>query len=234
MRRAVGVGRACFVAGVEAGERRAGIDLGAEAEQPVEADGVIDPVGRHAAAAAQRHHGHADAARVDAADDALARREDVADDRRRRQMLVHVLDEIGRAAEQRHHAARSARWRVPDRARPRTACAGVAAQSRSARAPPAQSASVTSSRRGSRCAPVRKSTALRISSALPAALASGSFMSVISAAVLVPAPLATVDEALRQLARLVERRHEGAGAGLHVEDQRAEPGGELLATGSTR
>jgi hypothetical protein len=52
-------------------------------------------------------------------------------------------------------------------------------------------ARVTSISRASRCLPVRKSTALRISSALPAALASGSFMSVINAPVFVPAPLAT-------------------------------------------
>jgi len=56
----------------------------------------------------------------------------------------------------------------------------------------APSASVTSNRWGSRCSPVRKSSALRISIALPAALASGSFMSVISAAVRTPAPLATL------------------------------------------
>ena len=78
-------------------------------------------------------------------------------------------------------------------------------------------------------APVRKSTALRTSSALPAAVASGSFMSVISAAVLRPAPLATATRLSRQGARPLERRHEGAGAGLDVEDQRAEAGRELLA-----
>ena len=55
----------------------------------------------------------------------------------------------------------------------------------------AASASVTSSSRLSRARPVRKSTALATSTALPAAEASGSFMPVTSAVVFRPAPLAT-------------------------------------------
>ena len=76
--------------------------------------------------------------------------------------------------------------------------------------------------------PRRKRAAFAISSALPAAVASGSFMSVMSARVGQPAPFATSTSARRERPRVVQRRHEGAGAGLDVEDQRVEPGGELL------
>ncbi len=55
----------------------------------------------------------------------------------------------------------------------------------------APSATVTSQSRPSISSPVRKRTAFAISSALPAADASGSFMSVISARVGQPAPFAT-------------------------------------------
>ena len=37
-----------------------------------------------------------------------------------------------------------------------------------------------------------------------------------------------LDQRLGERAGVVQRRHEGAGAGLHVEDQRVEAGGELL------
>ena len=55
----------------------------------------------------------------------------------------------------------------------------------------AASASVTSCRRGSRDVPVRWSIDSRTSSALPAVVPSTSSMSVISATVFSPAPLAT-------------------------------------------
>ena len=92
----------------------------------------------------------------------------------------------------------------------------------------APSATVTSQRRLSIASPRRKRAAFAISSALPAAVASGSFMSVIER------------RGSRSRRRSPPRRgfgpargrpracHEGARAGLHVEHQRAEPGGELL------
>ena len=58
-----------------------------------------------------------------------------------------------------------------------------------------------------------------ISTASPAALASGSFMSVINATVGNPAPFATVPMLGGEFARAFQGRHEGAGAGLHVHDQ---------------
>ena len=84
------------------------------------------------------------------------------------------------------------------------------------------------SRRASRCLPVRKSTAFWTSTALPAALASGSFMSVISETVGRPAPVATVAMLSASSRDPSSVGHERARAGLDVHDEPLEPGRELL------
>ena len=68
----VGIGCACFVARMDARQRRLRVSLGAKAEQPIETDRVIDLVGRHASPAAERDDRHADAARVDRRDRSVA------------------------------------------------------------------------------------------------------------------------------------------------------------------
>ena len=61
-----------LVGGVDAGERRVGLDDGAEADQALEPDGVVDRVAGAAAAAAELDHGEAEAAGVDGGDEAVA------------------------------------------------------------------------------------------------------------------------------------------------------------------
>ena len=59
---------------MDAGERRVGLDRGAEAEQELEPDGVVDGVAGAAAAAADLDHGEAEGAGVDGGDEAGRRR----------------------------------------------------------------------------------------------------------------------------------------------------------------
>ena len=86
--------------------------------------------------------------------------------------------------------------------------------------------------RGAR--PVRKSTAFGTSTALPAAEASGSFMSVISARGLQARAVGHLDQAVRQLAGVARFGHEGAVADLHVEHQRLAGRRRASSTGSRR
>ena len=176
-------------------QRIARADLRADRQQAGDADGMVDGVVRPRAAAAQRHHGKADVAGGDASDKAVARRPSPASSTGAcGRYSSAVLDEIGRAAERRAPSGRNVSAAAP------LSSASVARRSAflvaSRRCRPmtsisAASASVTSTSRRSRRRPVRKSTAFATSTALPAADASGSFMPVISAEVLRPAPLAT-------------------------------------------
>ena len=115
---------------------------------------------------------------------------------------------------------RLARHRLGRRLRSRR-CRRASASRRRARARSLRAA-------GRAARPVRKATAFITSTALPAAEASGSFMSVMSALVRSPAPFATATRLAASSHRRCDVRHEGAGAGLHVEDQALQPGGELL------
>ena len=132
-------------------------------------------------------------ARGDRGDIAGARRRHRTHDRRLRQIASRCARRNRRGRRARRPCGR--RSRPPCRCRaPRWRAAALPGWSRRSPADcsiSAASASVTSSSRLSRARPVRKSTAFCTSTALPAAEASGSFMSVISAVVFRPAPLAT-------------------------------------------
>ena len=93
-----------LAAGVDAGERRVGLDDGAEADQALEPDGMVDGVGRPPAPAAELDHREAEAAGVDAGDEAVAPGGDVGDQRRAGEMRLEAVEEPGRAAERRDHA----------------------------------------------------------------------------------------------------------------------------------
>ena len=132
--------------------------------------------------------------------------------RRRDRKLHRRLRQIFVAAARRNRRDRRApppcgrrpprRGRCPARRRrARSAFLDWSRQCRPTTSISAASASVTSSSRGSRRRPVRKSTAFATSTALPAAEASGSFMSVISAEVFSAGAVGDLDQARRQLAR---------------------------------
>ena len=154
------------------------------------------------------------------------------DGRARRDARSGPLHQVGRAAERRDHAGEALRGRAARRAPPRAAPRPA---SRSGARPPrtsisAPSASVTAWKRGSRRAPGqvvdRVGDLERVAGGARPAAAS---MSVISA----DGRQAGARSRPRRCcsasaARVVQRRHEGAGAGLHVHDEAVEPGGELL------
>ena len=85
-------------------QRRPGVDPRPEPSEFGKTHGMIDAVGRQAAAAAERDDRHADAARIDCGNNPFARGHDLADYGCMREVLVHALDEILGATEQRHHA----------------------------------------------------------------------------------------------------------------------------------
>ena len=203
---------------------------------PVEADGVVDSVLGLRAAAAQRHDGKADVARRDRADIAGARR------RHRHARPAPSADRSALRSTKSAGPPSAATMRPKVSAAPPLSSASLARSSPSWLEPAmpadcsisAASASVTSSSRGSRARPVRKSTALATSTALPAADASGSFMSVISAVVFRPAPLATSTRLVASSRGVARLRHEGAVADLHVEHQRLAARRRASSTGSRR
>ena len=156
-----------------------------------ESDPPVDPVLRTGAAAAEPDHREPDRAGRDRRDGAL--RPHLPDHRRRRQVPVRLLHQVGRAAERRDHAREASPPPGPRRGRlqPRR---GRRRDPARARRPPASRRRAPASPRGSAARGAGRSDSRsrrRPRRALPAALASGASMSVISATVRRPAPFAT-------------------------------------------
>ena len=143
---------------------------------------------------------------------------------------VGSLDEIRRAAERAHHLLERLRGppahpapRAPSRRRRRR----VSARPPSVSISPA-SASTTPRAAGRAARRSRKATAFSTSTALPAAEASGSFMSVMSALVFSPAPFATATRLAASSRADSMSAMKAPEPRLHVEHQALQPGRELL------
>ena len=137
------------VPGVDARERRVGLDDGAEAEQVLEPDRVVDRIARPPPPAAELDDGEAEAAGVDGVDEAVAAGGDVDDLGRAGEMGLEAVEEVRRTAERRDHPgetlgrpARGEGLRHPLRRPPRES---AASPPRARSSPP--SATVTSQSR---------------------------------------------------------------------------------------
>ena len=218
-----------LVGGVDAGERRVGIDRGAEPDQVLEAHRVVDGVAGPAPPAPELDHGEPERPRVDRRDEARASRRHVHDLRRTGQMRLERVEEVRRPAERRHHALEA----LGGRARGEGLAQAVGARRRRRREPggveelgPERhrhveeaavddvAAQETRGRRHlERVAGGGGERLVHVGDQRPGRAAG---------------PGRHLDQRAGELVRMRMRRHEGARPRLDVEHQRIEPGGELL------
>ena len=209
-------------------ERRARGDPVAGDRQEVEADRRIDGIGGPRAAGAELHGRAPEQAGIVARDVAVTRRDERVAHRCLRQRR-RVVDHADVAALALHDGAEGRKAAAIGK---RSAHRGARGLERRRALPShtinAASSTDSSTRSGG---PPPRSTSMhsRTSSALPIVRPSGTSICVSSAATRKPGALGQRDERIGQGTRVVFARHERAAAGLHVEHERVDALGDLLA-----